>query len=180
MDSINRNQPEDPMHDVHGGEAIERIKDTVKKTQTCFFCTAQGHGPSAGTRPMNVRQVDDAGRLWFLSAEDSHKNLELAADPVVQLFFQGSEHADFLHLTGRVRIVRDRTKLDELWEPVLKTWFTGGKDDPRITILEVTPTSGYYWDNKHGTLVAGAKMLIGAATGRTLDDSVEGRLSVTA
>src|SRR6478672_6630151 len=88
MDSINRNQPEDNHRDVQGREAVQRLQAVVKKTQTCFFCTAQGHGPSEGTRPMNVRQVDDTGRLWFLSADDSHKNLELARDPTVQLFFQ--------------------------------------------------------------------------------------------
>ncbi len=176
MDSINRQQPEDNKKDIGGQEAVDRIRDVVKKSQTCFFCTGQGRGPSEGTRPMNVRQVDDAGRLWFLSADDSHKNLELAADPSVSLFFQGSEHSDFLHLSGRARIVRDAAKLKELWEPVLRTWFTEGIDDPRITIIEVTPTSGYYWDNKHGNMVAGVKMLIGAATGKTLDDSIEGRV----
>jgi general stress protein 26 len=66
-----------------------------------------------------------------------------------------------------------------LWEPVLKTWFTGGEDDPRITVLEFTPRDGYYWDTKHGMLVASVKMLIGAATGQTLDDSIEGRIQVS-
>ena len=28
---------------------------------------------------MNVRQVDDAGNLWFLSASDSHTNEQVAA-----------------------------------------------------------------------------------------------------
>ncbi len=180
MDSINRNQPEDNRHDVHGREAVERLKTVVKKTQTCFFCTSRGQGPSEGTRPMNVRQVDDAGHLWFLSADDSHKNLELADDPTVNLFFQGSEHSDFLHLAGHARVSRDKAKLDELWEPILKTWFTEGKDDPRITVIEVVPTAGYYWDNKHGNMVAGVKMMFGAATGKTLDDSIEGRVSVAA
>ena len=58
----------------------------------------------------------------------------------------------------------------------LYTWFTEGKDDPRITVIKVTPTDGYYWDTKHGAAIAGAKMLVGAAIGKTLDDSVEGRL----
>jgi general stress protein 26 len=177
MDSINRQQPEENTEDLQGAKANERIRDVVKKTQTCFFCTGSPQGRSDGVRPMNVRQVDDQGRLWFLSADDSHKNLELQQDPTVSLFFQGSEHSDFLHLTGRARISRDRSKLEELWQPVLKTWFTGGIDDPRITVIEVTPTGGYYWDNKHGNMVAGVKMLIGAATGKTLDDSIEGRVS---
>ena len=60
---------------------------------------------------------------------------------------------------------------------MLKTWFTEGVDDPRITVIQVAPKGGYYWDNKHGNAVAGVKMLIGAAIGKTLDDSIEGRVA---
>ncbi|MEO7675481.1 MAG: pyridoxamine 5'-phosphate oxidase family protein, partial [Verrucomicrobiota bacterium] len=62
--------------------------------------------------------------------------------------------------------------------PLLKTWFTEGVDDPRITVIRVAPSEGYYWDTKHGMAVAGVKMLIGAAIGKTLDDSMEGKLKV--
>ena len=127
---------------------------------------------------MSVQKVDDEGNLWFLSASDSHKNLELAADPSVRLFFQGSAHSDFLELNGRGTVSTDKAKIKELWEPLLKTWFTGGVDDPRITVIKVVPTEGYYWDTKHGNAVAGIKMLIGAAIGVTLDDSIEGKLTV--
>jgi general stress protein 26 len=96
----------------------------------------------------------------------------------VRLYFQGSPHSDFLHLSGRATVSTDRAKIEELWEPLLKTWFTGGADDPRITVIKVTPTHGYYWDTKHGNTVAYVKMLIGAAVGTTLDDSIEGTLRV--
>ena len=178
MDSINKNQPEDNREDLRGKDAIERIRDMVDKAETCFFCTAVSHGGSGATRPMAVQEVDDNGTLWFLSAADSHKNLELESNPAVRLFFQVSEHAGFLTLTGRARISRDRKKIKDLWDPLLKTWFTEGEDDPRITAIAVTPIGGYYWDNKHGKAIAGIKMLIGAATGITLDDSVEGKLGV--
>jgi hypothetical protein len=51
-------------------------------------------------------------------------------------------------------------------------------DDPRITVIKVAPVDGYYWDTKHGMAVAGVKMMIGAMLGKTLDDSIEGRLKV--
>ena len=57
-----------------------------------------------------------------------------------------------------------------------KNVFTEGVDDPRITVIRVTPSEGYYWTTKHGKAITGAKMLIGAAIGKTLDDSIEGRL----
>ena len=177
MNSINEQQPEHNQENLTGQSAIDRIKQTFKKTQTCFFCTGSIVGAD-DVRPMNVRKVDDQGALWFLSAEDSHKNQELQSDPTVVLLFQGSPHSDFLQLKGRATISRDRAKIKELWEPIIKTWFTGGVDDPRITVIKVTPEEGYYWDNKHGTLVAGVKMMIGAATGKTLDDSIEGKVSL--
>ena len=178
MDSINRNQPEDNREDVAGLKAIDRIKEVVDRNGTCFFVTTQGIGASGGARPMSVRKVDDDGRLWFLSASDSHTNQELARDPTVRLFFQGSGRSDFMELSGTVSISTDRATIKSLWNPLIKTWFTGGVDDPRITVLAFEPLEGYYWDNKHGDAIAGIKMMIGAAIGKTLDDSVEGTVRV--
>ena len=176
MDSINQRQPEDNHENLSGAKAIERIRQVAEKAQTCFFCTEGSASESGGARPMNVRKTDEAGNLWFLSADDSHKNAELAQDSLVKLYFQGSTHSDFLYLIGRATVSRDKVKIKELWEPVLKTWFTEGIDDPRITVIQVAPVEGYYWDNKHGNLVAGVKMVIGAITGQTLDDSIEGKI----
>jgi general stress protein 26 len=125
---------------------------------------------------MAVREVDEAGNLWFLSASDSRKNREIEIDDTVTLYFQASAHSDFLCVTGRAQIWRDRERIKALWSPLIKTWFTEGVDDPRITVIKVTPSDGYYWDNKHGGAIAGVKMLIGAAVGKTLDDSIEGRV----
>jgi general stress protein 26 len=176
MDSIKQQQPEKNYQDLQGSAAVTQLRDMVKETQNCFFCTVEGAGHALETRPMNVRQVDTEGNLWFLSSSDSLKNQELAADASVELFFQGGRQSCFLHLSGRATVSRDRKKIEELWTPILKTWFTAGIDDPRITVIKVTPTGGYYWDHKHGDMVAGVKMLIGAATGKTLDDTIEGRL----
>lgn len=127
---------------------------------------------------MSVQDVDDEGNLWFLSADDSHKNLEISADPLVKLYFQGSQHSDFLYLDGIATISRDKQKIEELWEFVLTTWFTEGIEDPRITVIKVAPIDGYYWDTKHGNAIAGIKMLFGAIMHKTMDDSIEGKVQV--
>ncbi len=175
MDSINKNQPEHNREDLRGTDAISRIKEMAEE-KNCFFCTNIKSEDASGARPMNVLQVDAAGNLWFLSAKDSFKNQELLHDSEVKLFFQNSPHSDFLELHGYATVSTDKAKIKELWKPVIKTWFTEGIDDPRITVIKVAPTDGYYWDTKHGNAVAGIKMLIGAAVGKTLDDSIEGSL----
>ena len=178
MNSIDRNSPEDNHQNLTGQEAIAKITELVEEAQTCFFCTAIPTGESSAARPMSVQQVDEEGNLWFLSASDSHKNQEITLDPAVDLYFQGSAHSDFLHLKGTAAVSTDREKIEMLWEPIIGTWFTEGIEDPRITVIKVTPTEGYYWDNKHGDAVAGIKMLIGAVLKKTMDDSIEGKLSV--
>ena len=176
MDSINKQQPEENHKDLVGKQAVDKLKKLVEDADTCFFCTVDVGSPTGGTRPMSVREVDDNGDLWFLSASDSHKNLAIGRDPAVQLYFRGSAHSGFLSLKGHATITRDKARIKALWNFVLKTWFTEGEDDARITAIKVTPTDAYYWDNKHGNAVAGVKILVGAAIGKTLDDSIEGRL----
>lgn len=178
MNSINQNQPEQNTAHLQGSEAGKKIRELAKKNNTCFFCSKIVTGEPLHVRPMAVQEIDDEGNFWFLSANDSHKNEEIEQDNEVQLLFQGSAHSDFLSIYGRATISTDKQKIKELWEPVLKTWFTEGVDDPRITVIKVETDQGYYWDNKHGDAVAFAKMGLGALLGKTLDDSIEGTLNV--
>lgn len=175
MNSIDQQQPENNRENLSGAGAIDKIKE-LAEGQTCFFCTQPVSGDPKGTRPMSVQQVDAAGAVWFLCADDSFTVAELNANPSVKLFFKGSSHSDFLVLEGKATLSRDKAKIEEFWQPILKTWFTKGKDDPRIVVVRVSPESGYYWDTKHGSMVAGIKMLVGAVTGQTLDDSIQGNL----
>lgn len=178
MDSINKNQPEDNFENLSGEQAVEKIKDLVEQANSCFFCTKLGSTGSFSTRPMAVQQVDDYGNLWFLSAKDSKKNQEIKEDEKVQLLFQGSAYSDFLSVYGDAEVSDDEDLIQQLWEPSLKTWFTEGEQDPRITVIKVTPQNGYYWDTKHAKPVGFIKRMVGAAIGKTLDDSIEGEIKL--
>jgi general stress protein 26 len=178
MDSINRQQPEENHKDLQASQAIKKIKEIAGKNNTCFFSTCIRTEKLMATRPMAVQKIDDEGNFWFLSANDSYKNLQIQQDGRVQLLFQGSAYSDFLSISGEATISTDKELIKELWNPMLKTWFTEGIDDPRISVIKVETIEGYYWDNKHGNAVALLKTAIGAAIGQTLDDSIEGKLKV--
>ena len=178
MNSINNQQPEDNREDLQGTEAGAKIKELASKTGTCFFCTAVRTGQPVAVRPMSVQKMDENGNFWFLSANDSHKNQQIQEDNRVQLLFQGSAHSDFLSIYGTATVSTDKELIKELWEPLVRTWFTGGVDDPRITAIKVETKHGYYWDTKHGNVVAFMKMAAGALLRTTLDDSIEGQLTV--
>lgn len=173
MSSIDKNQKEKNHQDLYGNYSIKKIKELAEE-QTCFFCTSQGSKGAA--RPMSVLKVDDDGNLWFLSANDSSQNREIEQNDSVNIYFQGSSHSHFMHLSGKATITEDKDIIKELWNPFFKTWFTEGEDDPRISVIQFTSEDGYYWDTKHGNFISGIKILIGAATGHTLDDSIQGVL----
>lgn len=178
MNSINQNQPEDNHKDLAGTEAIEKLKELAGDAQTCFFISNIKTGLPVSARPMTVQEVDEQGNLWFLIANDSETYKELQAEPLAQLFFQGSKYSDYLNAYGIVTISEDKEKIKQFWKPTLKTWFTEGEDDPRIAVIKLEPSEAYYWDNKHGNAVAFIKQLAGAAIGKTLDDSIEGKIEV--
>jgi len=178
MDSINKNQPEDNFKNLAGTEALKKMKEIAEETKTCFFCTNIKTGSPMAVRPMSIQKVDDEGNLWFLSSKDSHKDFEIKQDDHVHLLFQENHYSGFLNVYGEAFVSDDKAKIKELWEPILKTWFTEGEEDPRISVIKVVPSEAYYWDNKHGNAVAFIKQAAGAVIGKTLDDSVEGELKV--
>ena len=178
-DSTNNTQnKEDHIKSLEGKEAVDKLKELAKGAENCFFCTDIKTGLPLSVRPMSVLDVDDNGNLWFMSKADSHKNKEIETDPFTHLFFQANKNSGFLNVYGISEIIEDRAKVEELWSPLLKVWFQGGKDDQKISLIKVEPTHTYYWDTMHGEAVAFIKMAASVITGKTMDDSVEGSLEV--
>lgn len=158
-------------------EAIDKFKELVKHESTCLFTTKLTEVPLM-TRPMAVQEVCDQGNFWFLSSSESDKNLEIESDPRVQLFISNTSNYEFLSVYGKASITRDRDKIDKYWSDIAKAWFPKGKDDPRVTVIKVTPEEGFYWDTKDGKLVSLIKIAASAISGKTLQEGVEGNISV--
>jgi len=130
------------------------------------------------TRPMSPVDTDDEGCIWFFSDKSSNKNREITQNSNVQLYFSNNSSYEFLTIYGDAEVILNRKKLEELWNPIVKVWFTEGKDDPNLSLIKVTPKHSYYWDTRHNRMVSLIKMLTSIATGKTMDDGVEGELKV--
>lgn len=160
---------------LSGKEAVEKIKALAEDAKTCMFNTQLSSIPFH-TRPMSLQEVDDNGSIWFFSGADSDKNEEVNADERVQLTFMNNGSYEYLSLFGKAVVMKDRKRAEELWDSFVKTWFPGDIDDPNLTLIKFTPDAGHYWDTKNNKLVALAKIAVGALTGKTMDDGVEGNI----
>ena len=163
---------------LNSKEAIDKLKTLVKDIDICLFCTNIKTDDGSTARPMGSQGVDDQGNIWFFSEKHSDKNREIQKDKRVQLFFSHPSKSSYLVVTGDAEIVFDRQKTEELWSPLVKTWFKEGKDDPNISLIKVSPSSAYYWDTTGNQMVNFFKMIASVATGTTLVDSQEGSIRV--
>jgi general stress protein 26 len=169
--SIDQEQADHHEENLTGIDAVDRIRTLVEPTRMGFLVTVRG------SRPMTVLKVDAEGCLWFLSSKDSSQNADIAADPRVEFYLANPDKSEFLHLRGSASVKVEKLIVHDLWTPVAKAWFTEGEDDPRITVIHLRPSEGHYWDTKHNKLVSGAKIILGAMIGKTLDDGVTGSLA---
>jgi len=146
-----------------GDDALEKIRALLGEFRTAMLTTVE-----AGiirTRPMGVqgKAEDFAGTLWFFTDDRSHALQELEHGARSSLIFQSDAKNAYLQLEGRAAEVRDREKMQELYTPLLKTWFPEGLDDPHLTLIRFDADSGHFWDSPGGmfqVLGAFAKALV--------------------
>ena len=164
--------------ELGGREAIAQLQEIVKKQSICMMVTATEEQPPH-SRPMAVAEVDDRGVFWFLTLRTSEKFEELTRDPRISLYFANPGKQEYLAVHGHTTVSNDRARMKELFSPLAKVWVPEGAEDPDLRLLQVTPDESYYWDTKHGTVVAGVKILL-ALVGKTPNDDggVEGPLKV--
>jgi general stress protein 26 len=157
--------------------AIEKLQELIDSSNICFFTTHLSEKPLS-TRPMGTMKVDEDGNIWFFSNKFSKKNKEIEEDNNVQLFYSNNNNSEYLSIYGQAEILNDRRKVEELWNPIVKTWFHDGKTDTEITLIKVSPEDIYYWDTRHGKMVSLLKTFAGAIAGITVDDGVEGQIKL--
>lgn len=162
---------------IYDKEAIKKIKEMVDDIKTCMFCT-EVEGVPFRTRPMATVDVDDNGNLWFFSNKASDKNDEIKDSDTVQLLYAKNSDSHFLTITGKTKIISNKEKINQLWSSTMKAYFTGGKDDPNITLLKVTPEEAHYWDTINGKMITLFKMATSALTGAKTNIGVEGNIEV--
>lgn len=134
----------------------EKFREIVTGFDTAMLVTVTPDG-ELRSRPMAVGAFDDDGTMWFLTQSDAPKLEEIAHDSQVNVVMQSSRQ--YVSISGRATPVRDRAKVDELWNEAWRVWFPEGKDDPRLMLVMVRSHKGEYWDSSGA---AGIKYMIEA------------------
>lgn len=146
---------------------VQEFLSVLKTFDTAMLVTRRDN--TLRSRPMAIADRTESGRVWFVTSIDSGKVDEMTENPGVNVVMQANGR--FLSISGTIRATRDSARIDELWNESQAIWFSEGRDDPELVLLEVVPTFAEYW-NRSG--VEGVKFMFAAVrsavTGTALGD----------
>lgn len=134
-------------------DAVGKLRHLASEINICLFCSAMATSSDDSCRPMATSDIDDEGTIWFMSPRHSEKNKEISEEPHVKLYYSHPGKSIFLLVSGKADIVYDRGKIRELWNPLDRTWFSEGVEDPEISLIRVRPDQAHYWDAKGNRMV---------------------------
>ena len=132
-------------------EQAAKLWDMIKATQFAML-TTEDEG-ELRSRPMVASQKAFDGTLWFFTNASSHKVDEVQAEQRVGVSYSDPSKQNYVSMSGRASLVRDRAAIDEHWAEPLRTWFPKGKDDPDVALLRVAVSQAEYWDAPNSTML---------------------------
>ena len=141
-----------------------KVRELVEGIQTCMFVTQDTDG-SLKSRPMNTNEMDEQGNIWFFTEAFTEKVEEFQENRPVNLAYAKQSDDDYVSVSGKAFLTRDRAQLEEKWNPVLKAWFPDGLETKGIALIKVVPESAEYWDATDNKLVQGIQILKAMITG---------------
>jgi general stress protein 26 len=132
--------------------AKEKVFELIKDARIAMMATRGQYG-TMHARPMATNHTEFGGDLWFLTDIGSEKVHDLERDDEVLLTYADTSAQNYVSITGRGVVVRDRAVLKGLWYEAARTWFPKGVDDPSLAAIRVTVEMAEYWDSPSSTMV---------------------------
>ena len=119
----------------------ENLKEVLKEFHTAMMVVRSSDAHNHA-RPMGIAKLQENADIFFMTNANSSKIRDIEGNPTVTLTFQNS--SQFVSLSGRATVERDRAMIETLWKEPMKVWFPMGKEDPAICIIHFTPEDGEY------------------------------------
>ncbi len=147
---------------------VQKLTEMMNTINFCMLTTTAEDG-SLHSRPMSTNgKVEYGGNLWFFTYGQSHKVFEAQSHNQVNVSFSDIVKHNYVSLSGKAELVRDREKIKQLWEPKMLIWFPDGIDTADIALLKVTAEKAEYW-NSPSSPVAQTIALFQVLTGNAAD-----------
>ena len=153
----------------------ETLYGLIDEMETAMFTTRREDGRLV-SRPMATQKRASGADLWFVTAKKSAKLDEIRHDPQVNLAYYKDRTREWVSVSGRARVVDDRAKIRELYQPDWRAWFGaeghekhGTPDDPRMILIGVEVEMAMFLEINKPQAVVLFEVVKGMITGKAPD-----------
>lgn len=136
----------------------ERVIELMRGERFVMLSSVTADGKIV-SHPMTPLDVTAEADTWFITSSTSGLYETFVEGAEVNLSF--AETGSWLSVSGRIRVVDDRAKLEDLWNDRIGVYFEDGIDDPTVRLLRVDGESAQFWGSPGGR--AGALLDLVAA-----------------
>jgi general stress protein 26 len=157
--------------DVPLEKKLEDLYDLIDGIETAMLTTRRPDG-SLVSRAMQTQRRTAGVDLWFMANWFSDKLDEIATDPNVNVSYYRDRTREWVSVSGRATISRDRQLVRGLYQPDWKAWLgdiggdrDGSAEDPRIALILVSAESVTYSKKDRPTPVVLFNVVKGMITG---------------
>ena len=156
-------------------EKLSELYEMIEDIKTAMFTTRRSDGLLV-SRPMATQKRAAGADLWFAADKRTEKVDEIRNDPNVNLSYLHPRKKEWISVSGSAKIVTNRAKIQELWEPDWRAWFgdeggpkDGTPEDPRIVLIGVNIQLAVYLEVNKPTPVILFELVKGMITGKPPD-----------
>ena len=150
---------------------LDDLYELIDGIEIAMMTTRRPNG-SLVSRAMQTQRRTAGVDLWFVSNWFSEKLDEIATDPHVNLSYYRDRTREWVSVSGRAVISRDRNIIRGLYQPDWKIWLGedggsngGTAEDPRIALILVTAEAVTYSKKGRPTPVVLFNLMKGMFTG---------------
>jgi general stress protein 26 len=156
------------------GKKLDDLYKLIDDIETAMLTTRRADGHLV-SRPMQTQRRTTGTDLWFMTNAESEKFEELAGDPHVNVAYYKPSTREWVSVSGRAILTRDRDLIDSLYDKDWRIWLgdegdgkrTGGPHDPRIALILVEAEHAVYMKKDRPKLVMLFQLAKARRTGET-------------
>ena len=131
---------------------VEQLNELIRDIRFAMLATVHSDG-AVHACPMATQQIDVDGHLWLFTCTHTDKVDAIQENDNVCVAYADPDGQRYVSVSGRAQLLNNPEKKKELWNPLYKTWFPRGLEEPRLVLIRVQITDAEYWHAPEGRMV---------------------------
>ncbi len=160
-------------NEVSVEKKLDDLYKLIDGIETAMITTRRADGHLV-SRAMATQRRTSGADLWFMTNAESEKFEEIARDPHVNVSYYRDRTREWVSVSGKAILTKDRDLIDDLYAPDWKMWLgdtgdgkrDGGPHDPRIALILVEAHSVTYSKQNRPTPMVLFELVKGMITGQ--------------